>query len=85
MKDQLPASLSEADEVFCYSHNLGWDAAAALAPMGGRARCFDDLESLVKAVAAVAHDGDQILVMSNGGFGGVHEKLLTALSHGSGV
>jgi UDP-N-acetylmuramate: L-alanyl-gamma-D-glutamyl-meso-diaminopimelate ligase len=85
MKDQLPASLSEADEVFCYSHNLGWDAAAALAPMGERARCFDDLEALVKAVAAVAHDGDQILVMSNGGFGGVHEKLLAALSHGSGV
>lgn len=81
MKDQLPASLREADEVFCYAHNLGWDAAAVLAPMGEKARCFEDLSALVQAVAEAAQDGDSVLVMSNGGFGGVHEKLLTALGH----
>jgi UDP-N-acetylmuramate: L-alanyl-gamma-D-glutamyl-meso-diaminopimelate ligase len=80
MKSQLPDSLSEADRVFCFAKNLGWNAAEALLPLGERARCFDDLDALVSAVTAEAHDGDQILVMSNGGFGGVHDKLLDALA-----
>ncbi|MEN3113281.1 UDP-N-acetylmuramate:L-alanyl-gamma-D-glutamyl-meso-diaminopimelate ligase [Uliginosibacterium paludis] len=80
MKSQLPGSLSDADRVFCFAKNLGWDAAEALQPLGGKAQCFDDLERLVSAVTAEAHDGDQILVMSNGGFGGVHDKLLEALA-----
>lgn len=81
MKDQLPDSLEQADAVFCFAHNLGWDATAALSPMGSKARCFDDLDQLVRAVAASAREGDQILVMSNGGFGGVHGKILDALRH----
>jgi len=80
MKAQLPGSLEEADLAFCYAANLGWDAADALAPMGSRARVFEDLAALVNAVAGVAVAGDRVLVMSNGGFGGVHEKLLAALS-----
>ncbi len=80
MKAQLPGSLSGADEVFCYANTLGWDAAEALAPLGAKARVFDDLDALVRAVAGTARDGDQVLVMSNGGFGGVHEKLLKALA-----
>jgi len=80
MKAQLPESLAAADAVFCYSHNLGWDAAAALAPLGARAATHDDLGALVAAIAAQARSGDQILVMSNGGFGGIHEKLLHALA-----
>ncbi len=80
MKAQLPASLAEADLVFCYGANLGWDAAEALAPLGERAVVGDDLDSLVKRVIAVAQPGDQILVMSNGGFGGIHGKLLAALA-----
>jgi len=79
MKDALPGSLKDADRVFCYGANLGWDAASALAPLGDKAQTFCDLDSLVAAVAAVARPGDQVLVMSNGGFGGVHEKLLAAL------
>ncbi len=79
MKDALPASLREADQVFCYGANLGWDAAAALAPLGAKAAAFDDLEALVLAVAGAACPGDHVLVMSNGGFGGVHGKLLAAL------
>ena len=80
MKSQLPASLAEADKVFCFAKNLGWDAAEALQPMGSKAQCFDELDALVAAVVAAAEHGDQILVMSNGGFGGVHDKLLNALT-----
>ena len=80
MKAQLPASLAEAGQTFCYGAGLGWDAAAALAPLGERARVFADLDELVAAVATAARAGDHVLVMSNGGFGGVHEKLLAALS-----
>ena len=80
MKAQLPGSLTGADEVFCYAHQLGWDAAEALAPLGDQAHVFDDLDTLVRAVTAVAREGDQILVMSNGGFGGVHERLLKSLA-----
>ncbi len=81
MKDALPGSLKDADQVFCYGANLGWDAAAALAPLGDKAQAFDDLDALVAAVTAVARPGDHVLVMSNGGFGGVHEKLLAALTN----
>ena len=80
MKAQLPASLSETDLVFCYAANLGWDAAGALASFGERAVVEDDLEQLVARISASAQPGDQILVMSNGGFGGIHEKLLAALA-----
>jgi UDP-N-acetylmuramate: L-alanyl-gamma-D-glutamyl-meso-diaminopimelate ligase len=79
MKDQLAASLAAADRVFVYTAGLGWDAAAALRPLGAKARCDEQLESLVAAVAAEARAGDRVLVMSNGGFGGIHEKLLAAL------
>lgn len=80
MKAALPDSLQEADLTFCYAANLGWDAAEALLPLGDKAQSFDDLDALVKAVVAAARPGDQILVMSNGGFGGVHGKLLAALA-----
>lgn len=80
MKAQLPGSLADAQEVFCYAANLGWDAGEALAPMGEKARVFDDLPALVAAIVAEARDGDQVLVMSNGGFGGIHGKLLAALA-----
>lgn len=85
MKAQLPASLADADLVFGYGapsgrDALGWSLPDALAPLGGKARAFDDLHALVKAVTASARPGDHVLVMSNGGFGGVHQKLLDALS-----
>jgi UDP-N-acetylmuramate: L-alanyl-gamma-D-glutamyl-meso-diaminopimelate ligase len=66
--------------VFCYAANLGWDAATALAPLGDRAQVHDDLGRLVDAIAREARAGDHVLVMSNGGFGGVHAKLLEALA-----
>ena len=80
MKAQLPRSLTGADQVFCYGKGLDWSTAEALAPLGDKAISFDDLDALVAAVAAAARPGDQVLVMSNGGFGGVHGKLLEALA-----
>lgn len=82
MKDTLPASLREADLVFCYGANLGWDASEALKPIANKAKTFDDLTKLVQAIVSVAKPDDHILVMSNGGFGGVHQKILDALSVG---
>ncbi len=80
MKQALPASLVDADLVFCYGANLGWDAKEALAPIAQKSAVFDDLDAMVKAITQEAKNGDQILVMSNGGFGGIHQKLLTALA-----
>ncbi|MBK7791767.1 MAG: UDP-N-acetylmuramate:L-alanyl-gamma-D-glutamyl-meso-diaminopimelate ligase [Betaproteobacteria bacterium] len=80
MKDALPGSLALADRVFCYSANLGWDVAGALAPLGARLCVRDDLGALVADIVAAAQPGDQVLVMSNGGFGGIHDKLLAALA-----
>ena len=80
MKAQLPWSLEEADLAFCHSGGLGWDAVQALAPMGKQAVVSDSIDDLVKRVVAAARPGDHILCMSNGAFGGVHAKLLEALS-----
>jgi UDP-N-acetylmuramate: L-alanyl-gamma-D-glutamyl-meso-diaminopimelate ligase len=79
MKAQLPWSLEDADLAFCHSGGLGWDAREALAPMGVRAQVADSIDELVRQVIAAARPGDQLLCMSNGGFGGVHQKLLDAL------
>ena len=80
MKAALPGSLRDADHVFCYGANLGWDAAEALQPLGAKATTRDDLSALVEAIAAEARSGDHVLVMSNGGFGGIHQKLLDRLA-----
>jgi UDP-N-acetylmuramate: L-alanyl-gamma-D-glutamyl-meso-diaminopimelate ligase len=90
MKQQLPGSLEGADQVFAYGaaagrDALGWDLAGALAPLGERATAFSDLPALVEAVTAAARPGDHVLVMSNGGFGGVHQKLLDALAERVGA
>ncbi|RZT41109.1 UDP-N-acetylmuramate:L-alanyl-gamma-D-glutamyl-meso-diaminopimelate ligase [Cupriavidus agavae] len=88
MAAQLPASLEAADLVFGYGapagkDALGWNLGEALAPLGDKARAFQDLPELVEAVRAAARPGDQVLVMSNGGFGGVHQKLLDAIGAGA--
>lgn len=80
VKDALPGSLSEADLTFCYAANLGWDVAATLNSLGEKAATFDDLDTMIQAIAAQASCGDHILVMSNGGFGGIHDKLLKRLA-----
>ncbi|WP_267478627.1 UDP-N-acetylmuramate:L-alanyl-gamma-D-glutamyl-meso-diaminopimelate ligase [Pseudoduganella aquatica] len=82
MKDALPGSLAEADQVFGFGSEkaLGWSLGAALAPMGAIASAYDDIAVMVEAIVAQAQPGDHIVVMSNGGFGGVHQKLLEALA-----
>lgn len=84
MAARLPEALADADLVFCFGahsgkHALGWNPADVLAPLGDRASSYDDIGALVAAVTAAARPGDQVLVMSNGGFGGIHGKLLDAL------
>ncbi len=79
MKAQLPWSLEQADLSFCHSGGLGWDPTESLAPMGDKARVIGDIGELVGQVRAAARPGDHVLCMSNGGFGGVHARLLEAL------
>lgn len=79
MKGELAPSLADADRVFCYAAGLGWDPAAALAPLGGKAEIHHDIPQLVAAIAVAAKSGDHVLIMSNGGFGGIHDKLLAEL------
>jgi UDP-N-acetylmuramate: L-alanyl-gamma-D-glutamyl-meso-diaminopimelate ligase len=79
MKAQLPWSLEDADLAFCHSGGLGWDAQAALAPLGERATVIDTVDRLAQQVAEAARPGDHIVCMSNGGFGGIHAKLLNLL------
>ena len=81
MKAQLPWSLEQVDLAFCHSGGLGWDAREALAPMGDRAQVAGNIDELVDAISAVARAGDHIVCMSNGGFGGIHLKLLKALQN----
>ena len=80
MKAALAASLREADRVYCYAGNLGWDVAGALAPLDGKVEVHNDLATLTEAVARAAQPSDHVLIMSNGGFGGIHDKLLARLS-----
>jgi UDP-N-acetylmuramate: L-alanyl-gamma-D-glutamyl-meso-diaminopimelate ligase len=82
MNARLPGSLERADRVYCYAANLGWDAAAVLAPLGDRVRVAADLDQLIDAIVRDARPGDHLLVMSNGGFGGIHGKLLERLGAG---
>ncbi|MEO0004352.1 MAG: hypothetical protein RLZZ22_2044 [Pseudomonadota bacterium] len=84
MKAQLPWSLEQADLAFCHTGGLGWNAEAALAPMGERAQVADDIDRLIEQVMAAVQPGDQLLCMSNGGFGGIHQKLLDALAAKAG-
>ena len=79
MKAQLPWALETADQSFCHTAGLDWDAAAALAPLGTRAHTAADITTLVEQVCAEAQADDHIVCMSNGGFGGIHARLLAAL------
>jgi UDP-N-acetylmuramate: L-alanyl-gamma-D-glutamyl-meso-diaminopimelate ligase len=79
MKAALPESLKHADHAFVYQGSASWDVRDAFAPMGERATVHTDLDALVRAVTLKAQPSDSVLVMSNGGFGGVHDKLLKAL------
>jgi UDP-N-acetylmuramate: L-alanyl-gamma-D-glutamyl-meso-diaminopimelate ligase len=80
MKSQLPWSLEDADLAFCHSGGLDWDAGEALLPMGSRASVGASVDEVISQVVSAARAGDHVLCMSNGGFGGIHAKLLAALT-----
>ena len=79
MRAQLPWALEEADLSFCHAGGLDWDAAQALAPMAKSAVICASVPELVERLVAAARPGDHLVCMSNGSFGGVHQKLLDAL------
>ena len=80
MSAALPGSLTNADVVFVYTHNLGWDVAKAFEPIGTKTGIFENLDAMVDAIVVMATPTDHILVMSNGAFGGVHGKILAKLA-----
>ena len=81
MTAQLPWSLAQADLAFCHAGGLDWDARAALEPMGARAQVADNIDALMAQVMAAIRPGDHLVCMSNGGFGGIHARLLAALKN----
>ncbi len=83
-QDSLAASLEQADRVLCYTHQIGWDVHSALAPLENKASTYTNLSTMITAITAIVQPGDHILIMSNGSFGGLHDKLLNALSTRSG-
>jgi UDP-N-acetylmuramate: L-alanyl-gamma-D-glutamyl-meso-diaminopimelate ligase len=79
-REQLAPALALADRSwFLNSADLGWDLPAAVHSLGTRVSFAESVEALVRGLADEAQAGDQVLVMSNGGFGGLHEKLLAEL------
>lgn len=79
-RDGLPESVKLADKVFWYAPpNLGWDLAATVAGSSVPTRVCDSLEAIIEGVKALAVPGTQVVIMSNGGFGGLHGKLAQAL------
>jgi UDP-N-acetylmuramate: L-alanyl-gamma-D-glutamyl-meso-diaminopimelate ligase len=82
-RDALAPSLAGADRVLCYGAGVGWEVGSALAALGEKARVIEDMEALIGAITAEVQAGDSVLVMSNGGFGGLHGKLLARLANNS--
>ena len=80
LREALPEAFAPADLCYVFTAGIGWSAEETFAALGARARCLGELDALVDAVAADSRPGDHVLVMSNGGFGGIHEKLLARLA-----
>jgi UDP-N-acetylmuramate: L-alanyl-gamma-D-glutamyl-meso-diaminopimelate ligase len=84
-RDALGPSLAKADEVWLYAPpDLGWDLTPVLASLGTRGRTSGDIDALARDLAKAAQPGDHVLIMSNGGFGGLHGKLLDTLKSSLG-
>jgi UDP-N-acetylmuramate: L-alanyl-gamma-D-glutamyl-meso-diaminopimelate ligase len=84
-RDTLAPALAGADEVWLYAPpDLGWDAAVVVRALGSRGHLAAEIPALVASLAASLRQGDHVLIMSNGGFGGLHDKLLAALAKEGG-
>lgn len=77
-KNDLADSLQAADHIYCYLNDSEW-AQPALSALGNKAQCYANLSQLIDAIISIAAPGNHILIMSNGGFGGIHAKLIAAL------
>lgn len=80
MKAALAGSLKAADAVFCYAGDVDWDVQAALSPLGDKLHVGMNFDDFVADLAQFVQHGDHVLMMSNGGFGGIHERLLATLA-----
>ena len=79
-KQTLADSLSEADQVVLFQpENVDWNMQDIIDSLGEKASLHSNIDQLIDAVLPGVESGDHILVMSNGGFGGIHEKLLHSL------
>jgi len=80
-KESLVASLEAADLVYLFTPaDLGWDPAPWFSGRGRRAILSAHVDDIVDQLVAETRPGDHLVVMSNGGFGGIHQKLLDALA-----
>jgi UDP-N-acetylmuramate: L-alanyl-gamma-D-glutamyl-meso-diaminopimelate ligase len=79
-KDSLAPALALADAVVLYqAPDLGWDLGTVAAALGPRGLVCHTLDDTLAAIQIRARPGTQVLIMSNGGFGGIHERLLQTL------
>ncbi|MEG3024667.1 MAG: UDP-N-acetylmuramate:L-alanyl-gamma-D-glutamyl-meso-diaminopimelate ligase, partial [Aeromonas sp.] len=79
-KAELAACFDGADQVFFFQpSNIDWDLGEVTAHMSRPAQVFGELDALIAQLVAESRPGDHILIMSNGGFGGIHDKLLARL------
>jgi UDP-N-acetylmuramate: L-alanyl-gamma-D-glutamyl-meso-diaminopimelate ligase len=79
-RDTLAMSLSGADDVWLYAPaDIGWDTDSVVKALGPRGHASHDIDNLASQLADVSRSGDHVLIMSNGGFGGLHGKLLVEL------
>ena len=79
-RESLAPALAAADAVWLYApSDLGWDAGEVVRALGPRGHVAGDIDGLVRELTAALRSGDHVLIMSNGGFGGLHAKLLASL------
>ncbi|CAH7040292.1 UDP-N-acetylmuramate--L-alanyl-gamma-D-glutamyl-meso-2,6-diaminoheptanedioate ligase [Vibrio chagasii] len=80
-KETLADSLKQADSTYLFQpDNIDWSVQDVADACHQPAHVSDDMDVFVAKIVSEAQAGDQILVMSNGGFGGIHQKLLDALA-----
>jgi UDP-N-acetylmuramate: L-alanyl-gamma-D-glutamyl-meso-diaminopimelate ligase len=79
-KDTLGGALGPADKTWVYRPpNIEWDIGALAKSPGVALQVNDDIDALIAAICREARDGDHVVVMSNSGFAGFHQRLLDAL------
>ncbi len=79
-REGLAPSTADADYVFWYApDNLGWDLAGTVADAPVATKVCNSLDEIIAGVLALAQPDTQVVIMSNGGFGGIHTQLIDAL------